>query len=229
VPPSATSPTETATAPPTGTPIPGATLTPGATDDDGEEIEFTGVVESISPSAWQIGGQTVLVTSATEILDNPQVGQLAKVKAIQDTAGTLTALRIELEDSGPSPSNTPGGGSGASTQPPSSTPGDDETETPEPTETDDHGGGPGPSPSNTPQPPDLTESPAPTETDEPDEQRFEGLVESINGGIWVVGGVTVITDGATDIRDNPQVGDNVEVRGFPQLDGSWIATRIEKK
>ena len=229
VPPSATSPTETATAPPTSTPIPGATLTPGATDDDGEEIEFTGVVESISPSAWQIGGQTVLVTSATEILDNPQVGQLAKVKAIQDTAGTLTALRIELEDSGPSPSNTPEGGSGASTQPPSSTPGDDETETPEPTETNDHGGGPGPSPSNTPQPPDLTESPAPTETDEPDEQRFEGLVESINGGIWVVGGVTVITDGTTDIRDNPQVGDNVEVRGFPQLDSSWIATRIEKK
>jgi hypothetical protein len=234
--PSAISPTEIAATSPASTPTLGATLTPDATDDGDEEIEFTGVVESIGAASWLIGGQVVQVTASTEIRDNPQVGQLVEVRAIRDAGGALIALRIELESSGPSPSNTPGGG--GSTPPPTGaptgTPGDDETETPEPTETDDDygddgSGGPGPSPSNTPQPPDPSESPEPSETDEPDEERFEGIVQSINGGIWVVGGVTVITTGSTDIRDNPQVGDNVEVRGFPQTDGSWIATRIEKK
>lgn len=226
VPPSAT-PEPSATSP-----TPGATLTPGATDEGDDEIEFTGVVESIGATSWLIGGQVVQVTASTEIRDNPQVGQLVEVRAIRDADGALIALRIEPESSGPSPSNTPGGS--GSTPSSSGTPTDDETETPEPTETDDDdgdggSGGPGPSPSNTPQPPDPSQSPEPSETDEPDEQRFEGIVESINGGIWVVGGVTVITTGSTDIRDNPQVGDNVEVRGFPQTDGSWIATRIEKK
>jgi hypothetical protein len=230
--PSATSPTETTATSPASTPTPGATLTPGATDDGDEEIEFTGVVESIGATSWLISGQVVQVTASTEIRDNPQVGQLVEVRAVRDASGALVALRIELESSGPSPSNTPDGSD--STPPPTGAPGDDDTETPEPAETDDDdgdggSGGPGPSPSNTPQPPDPSESPEPTESDEPDEQRFEGIVQSISGGTWVVGGVTVITTGSTDIRDNPQVGDNVEVRGFPQTDGSWIATRVEKK
>ena len=103
------------------------------------------VVESRGAGAWQIGGQTVAVNAATEIRDNPQVGQTVGVRAIRQADGTLLATRIRAEESGsgPSPSNTPGGGGGPSP-----------SNTPEPTDHDSGGDSSGPSPSNTPKPDD---------------------------------------------------------------------------
>ena len=49
------------------------------------------------------------------------------------------------------------------------------------------------------------------------------------GGVWVVGGQSVQVNGGTDVRDNPQIGDNVEVRALRYADGSLVAYRIDVK
>jgi hypothetical protein len=170
-------PTGTATSAPTPSATRAATLTAAPTSTPpatatvaaavGEDVEFAGVVESMGAGAWQISGQAIAVNSATEIRDNPQVGQTVEVRAVRQANGTLLATRIRLQDSsgstgpsatntqgsdddgddnsGPSPSNTPGsddGGDDSSGPSPSNTPGSDDGG-------DDNSG---PSASNTPAP-----------------------------------------------------------------------------
>jgi hypothetical protein len=65
----------------------------------GDEVEFTGVVESMGAGAG-IGGQAVAVNAGTEIRDNPQVGQTVEVRALRQADGSLLATRIRAEDSG---------------------------------------------------------------------------------------------------------------------------------
>jgi hypothetical protein len=200
------------------TPVPGATLAP-----PGQEVRFTGLVESQGPASWQISGQAVQLTALTEIRDNPQVGQRVEVRAVRAADGTLTALRIERDEDGPSATPTPGSSSG-----------------PDPAATDDHGedddsgdddddsgsGGPGPSASHTPQP---AETDAPDDDDGGQEQRWEGTLEAASGSIWVIAGQAVTVTPSTEVRDNPQPGDQVEVRAVPLADGTLVAVRIEKK
>lgn len=195
-----TSPTPTLAASPTRTPSPTLTRTPDSTPAGfGEdEIEFTGLVESIGDTTWQVGGQTVLVTAETEIRDDPQVGDVVEVRARRDTQGVLTATRIRLENSGP--------GGSTSTSPPGS------------------GGGPTPTPIvGTPGP---TQTPDVTETDEPPETEFEGTVTAINGSVWTIGGQQVIVTGDTELEDNPGLGSFVEVRAWQYPDGTLVARRI---
>lgn len=66
----------------------------GASVQDGE-VEFTGVVESISPQSWQISGRTVGVTAATEIKGAIATGDPVKVHASL-VDGALQAREIEL-------------------------------------------------------------------------------------------------------------------------------------
>jgi hypothetical protein len=63
-----------------------------------EEIEFTGVVESINGNTWTIAGRTVLVDIATELKDFISVGQTVKVHASMDAGGALAAREIELAE-----------------------------------------------------------------------------------------------------------------------------------
>jgi hypothetical protein len=144
---------------PTATPRPLLTATPGAAMPIGEDVEFIGVVQSIGAAAWVIEGQAVRVDAATEIRDNPRVGQLVEVRAERLADGGLLATRIRLENdgegngpaptpeedddnenangnSGPSPSNTP-------------QPGDDDDDDDDNGNANDNSG---PSPSNTPRP-----------------------------------------------------------------------------
>jgi hypothetical protein len=67
-------------------------------DDDPEEIEFSGFVESISGNLWSIGGQEVQVTDQTEVETGIEVGDWVKVEAYQTEVGLLVAMEIERED-----------------------------------------------------------------------------------------------------------------------------------
>jgi hypothetical protein len=192
--------TPTTPAPPTTTPArsptPAPSATPTATASGDEEVEFTGVVDVIGTTSWQISGQTVLITAETEIRDNPQVGDVVEVRAVRDGQGVLTATRIRLEDSS--------GPSGSTATPAS--------------------GGPTPTPIvSTPEPTPSVEA---SETDEPEEVEFEGTVTAINGNVWTIGGQSVIVTGETELEDNPQVGSYVEVRAWQNLDGTLVARRI---
>ena len=61
-----------------------------------DEVEFTGIVESINGNTWTIGGRTVIVDSATELSGFISVGQQVKVHASMGVDGSLAAREIEL-------------------------------------------------------------------------------------------------------------------------------------
>jgi predicted RecA/RadA family phage recombinase len=65
--------------------------------DDGEKMEFTGVVESIGADSWVIDGKTVAITAETEIKGTIVVGDTVTVHAIRNPDGTLIAREIEIE------------------------------------------------------------------------------------------------------------------------------------
>jgi hypothetical protein len=219
--PAGTSAATPATAAPTATPTPAATRTPPPASATlavptataaPVEVRFSGVVESIGAQSWQIAGQTVLVIGSTEVRDNPQVGQQVEVRALQASNGTLTALRIERTDNGGD------GGDGGGD--------DDSAPTAAATNSSGEGGGPGPAPSNTPGPSDGDSGEG--GDDHLEEQEWDGTLEAVNGGTWVIGGQAVAVNGQTEIRDNPQVGDNVRVRAVLTAEG-WVAVRIERR
>jgi len=57
--------------------------------------------------------------------------------------------------------------------------------------------------------------------------KFTGTVESISDELWVVGGMSFVVAPFTDIEDNPQLGDMVEVKYFVRSDGSLQAVKID--
>jgi hypothetical protein len=61
-----------------------------------EEMEFTGVVDSIDGNTWTIDGHTVIVGLTTELKDIISLGQQVKVHAWMGADGSLTAREIEL-------------------------------------------------------------------------------------------------------------------------------------
>jgi hypothetical protein len=70
-----------------------ATATP-----EGQETEFSGVVEAINGSVWTIDGRTVMVDSDTRYEGDPGLGDDVRVRAIEYSDGTLLAEKIEVDD-----------------------------------------------------------------------------------------------------------------------------------
>jgi Domain of unknown function (DUF5666) len=71
-------------------------------------------------------------------------------------------------------------------------------------------------------------------TDEPAVSHFEGVIQQLPAGsllgVWMVSQKAVIVTEATKLEeeDGPiRVGANVDIRGFPQPDGSIMAANIE--
>ncbi len=62
----------------------------------------------------------------------------------------------------------------------------------------------------------------------PVEVRFQGVLQAIDGTTWTIAGQSVMVNASTEVDDQPQVGDTVEVRADQQPNGSLIATRINK-
>ncbi len=84
---------------------PSATPTPnGGSGGDGggdethnEPVTLTGTVTAISAGSWTIGGQVVGVNGATEIKDNPAIGDTVKVTALRQADSSLLASLIEKD------------------------------------------------------------------------------------------------------------------------------------
>jgi hypothetical protein len=58
------------------------------------------------------------------------------------------------------------------------------------------------------------------------EYHFEGVVELIEGGSWVISGNRIIVDGATQISGDPTIGSRVQVRAVRRADGQLYAKSI---
>ena len=117
------------------------------------EVQFEGIINSVSGSSIVVSGKTVLINSETQIIGTPEVGRLAQVAAVRMPNGSLLGKTIMVLDATVTPTRT-------ATQQPTPTP----THTPEPTPTDT----PEPTPTQTPEPtPTQTPEPTPTQTPEP--------------------------------------------------------------
>jgi len=67
---------------------------------EGDEVELVGVIESMGPEAWVIGGQTLAVTPETEIEGTFAIGDAVKVHVFVGAGGALTAREIEAAEVG---------------------------------------------------------------------------------------------------------------------------------
>ncbi len=83
-----------ATAQPTPTPRP---TVPPATP---AEVEFSGTVQAINSSEWNIDGTIVIIDANTQFGGSINVGQRVKVKALRFSDEQLVAQQIELLDNG---------------------------------------------------------------------------------------------------------------------------------
>ena len=112
------SPTPRATLPPADTPIPAAAPTetprPRPTEPPApreQEVEFSGVVESVGAS-WSVIGTRVEIDASTEIRGTISPGDSVKVRARRLPDGRLIARRIEREDHGDSGTDSNSGNNG---------------------------------------------------------------------------------------------------------------------
>ncbi len=213
-------------------------------DPGDDEFEFFGVVDAQSDDAWVIDGRSVLITPQTEIKGAIAVGDPVKVHAFFDPAGLLTAREIEpamggemddevFDELGEIEFFGVVGSIGATewvvagqtlliTR---------QTEI-----------------KGLIQIGDLVKVHAfPSEGgalvareiepaaehddddfDDPDnEVEFEGIVESMGGSVWVIAGRQVTVTPNTELEDDVQVGDMVEVEAIVDQDGNLIALEIE--
>jgi len=67
---------------------------------EGAEVELVALIQSISPEAWVIGGQTLAISAETEIKGAFLVGDAVKVHVLIGAGGTLTAREIEAAEVG---------------------------------------------------------------------------------------------------------------------------------
>lgn len=64
------------------------------------------------------------------------------------------------------------------------------------------------------------------EEDQGAEVALEGVIERMETGRWLVGGVIVLLDGRTEITGAPEIGKRAQVQGLAQAEGSVLARRI---
>jgi hypothetical protein len=182
------------------------------------EVAFSGVIESIQPEAWVVAGVPVGIGVDTRIDGDPRVGRSAQVRGrtadglLRATSITTGRDEVEQPEITPTPSSTP-----------RSTPEPDDTLTPTPTATPTLQATPSRTPTRSP-----TRTPTPTATLTPFEVEFTGLVEATDVQQWTVSGVVVEIDAATEFRNNPGLGSQVQVRALNVGDGRLIALIIER-
>jgi len=229
-----------ATATPSPTPTATGTATPSATPTEipptpppprDVKVRFSGMIETITAEAWTIGGQIVIVDENTVIDEEAApaaVGAVARVIATRQQDGTLLGVAIIIERAAEIPEQPfefqgliesfgsaewiVGGHSLLITE-----------------QTVIEG---------TPQKGLLAEVKAMRQSDgsliavrivvrlPTEEVQFEGVIQSVGDGEWIVEGVTVRLDAETAVEGTPAVGAVAEVQGLLLPDGAVLARRI---
>lgn len=230
VPPTATPsrmPTRTATAEPTATPIPPTPPPPREI-----KVRFKGAIEAISTQTWTVDGQTVRIDGNTRIDESAgkaAVGGIATVLALRQEDGGLLALEIQIEQPPPTPEQ------------PFEFQGLIESWSEAEWVVGGHvlivdsvtvieG---------SPQKGLMAEVKSLRRSDgsllarsivvrlPTEEVQFEGVIEEIGAGQWVIAGVIVRVDAQTQISGTPAIGAVAEVQGLLLPDGAVLGRRIE--
>lgn len=145
-------------------------------DDNQDEVEFFGAIESINGNTWVIGGKAVTIVPGTEIKGNLKVGDSVKVHLIQQAEGSFVAREVESEAHAGGQDNKSGDDSMSNSN----------------------------------------------------EKEVYGLINSINGNTWVIGGQAVTVVAGSEIKGALKAGDAVKVHLIQQPDGSFVVREIEK-
>ncbi len=238
--PSATRPAQPAAVTPTPSPTATSTATPSATPTEipptpppprDVKVRFSGMIETMTAEAWTIGGQVVTIDENTVIDEQAApaaVGAVARVIAARQQDGTLLGVAIIIERAAETPEQPfefqgliesfgsaqwiVGGHSLLITE-----------------QTVIEG---------TPQKGLLAEVKAMRQSDgsliavrivvrlPTEEVQFEGVIQSVGDGEWIVEGVTVRIDAETAVEGTATVGAVAEVQGLLLPDGAVLARRI---
>lgn len=190
-----------------------ASQNPGSLVEQESEVEFKGTVEAITPDHWIVGGQTVVITSTTQIEQNIQVGSTVEVKALKAADGSLTALSIQLDEA-------PAVTEVASTETPDDKESDDDKDEVSATQVvtnttvitgtvnEDHQGDE-------------------NNQDQGEEVEFSGKVDAISANAITVSGQVFTISAQSAIDSGIQVGSLVEIKAIRAADGSLTATRVK--
>ncbi len=189
------------------------------------EVEFTGKIEVIQPRAWIVSGLVVQLDANTRVSGIPQIDRVAEVRGMTGSNGLwATVISIESPDEPkvtPAPTPTP---KATATPPATVAPESTRTGTPLPTVT------PTATPSATPRP-RVTAQPTataePTSTPEPVELEYVGTVNAQDAAAWIIDGITITVNSATEIQGTIRPGQRVKVKALRFADGSLVATQID--
>jgi len=186
------------------------------------QVEFRGLVESITGEQWSVAGMTVIVANGTRVNGSPAPGVWVEVSGATQLDGTVRALAVTVITGGETP--TPAEPTASATGLPIA------TRTPAPTEP----ASPTPTESTSEAATAPLIAPASSTTPEPTagaggEFEFTGIVESIGVSVWRISGQTVTVTASTELRGSPQVGQTVEVKAIRDASGALVARRIEVK
>jgi len=175
-------------------------------------IEFSGLIERLTDTGWQVAGITVTLSAATRVEGLPHIHAIAEVQGMLQADGTVLAETIQIEEveEKPEPDNTampivaptqvtP---VASSTLTASATP--HPTSTPIPTATHTTQAPSPIAPSATLSQPTLAPSVTPTHF--VTELEFTGMVQSIMGEVWQIAGHALTVTADTELNGNPQVG-----------------------
>lgn len=215
---------------------------------EGEQVEFTGVVEAIADTSWTVSGITLSVDGTTEIKGTIELGDPVKVHA-RLVAGELLAQEIELAEPGEAGDEDDDDGvagefefTGTVDQISSESWTVSGTELAITPQTEIKGD---------PAVGDLVKVHAfeddlgvltareiePAEADddddddlddlEDDENEIVGILESVDGDTWVVAGTAFLVTESTEIEDEIQIGDLVKVEFSEDPTGGLVANEIE--
>ncbi|MAT95944.1 MAG: hypothetical protein CL608_02155 [Anaerolineaceae bacterium] len=189
---------------------------------------LTGPVDEITPAAWTVAGQMVLVDEQTQIEPSIVVGDSVQVSGVIVAGGALQAQRIAALNSQAQPFRFTGLveaiGDGSWTISGVAVTGDDDTASDDDVVVGDlvlvNG-------RILPDGTWLAERISKVDDDDDDLPgfAFTGQVQSIDP--WQVAGIAFETRAWTAVAPEIAVGDRVRVRGVILTDGTWVATSIE--
>jgi hypothetical protein len=183
------------------------------------EVEFTGTIEAMQPSAWIVSNLVVQLDANTQIVGTPQINRVAEVRGATSPKG-LRASSISIESSS-EPGITPT---------PEATETPQAAETPEPLESTAPMTTVTPPPATPRQPeaaPRPTATGQPTTAPQPAAVEFTGSVNSINEGTWNIDGTIVGVNNDTEIQGTINTGQRVKVKALRFADDRLVAVRIE--
>lgn len=186
------------------------------------KVDFAGYVTRQSETEWRVSAISILISPQTVMPNSPvAIGDAVRIVGVTQNDKTVQAERIELLPNGsklPEIEDTESISGNENEQ--------HEIQTPQAEDEPETGGeSEAPQSNETPRP----EATATSKVESSSEKRsFEGILEAMDekNGVWTISGRR-INIGSAEIKGSPAIGAKVNVEGYKNSSGVFIATKIE--